>query len=170
MEGYRHAMARAGLAAEPDPNETELGGDEEHFAERFLERFAEATAVVCTTAAMAREVIAAAEAAGRRVPEDLSVLSAQPGAMREGDPRARLTAVDPRWEAVMEKSLDLIEEIRETGRYGVTRVCVTPSLIEGDSLGPPRERRGNRAGEGRTRGEGSDGCRGAEAEPSSLQT
>ena len=98
-----------------------------------------ATAVICAGYHTPRAIIALADAAGWRVPEDLSVAGRGHSRMRPEDSAYTLTCLDYDNDQIVDLCFEMLAKQARTRRYGVARALVQMAIQEGLSLGPARD-------------------------------
>ena len=98
-----------------------------------------ATAIVCTLAGQAMNIISVADMIGIRVPEDLSVVCMVSGPMRVWKPDQRLTGIEYDLDHVVRICFYLLDEQMRTRKSLLSLVRVKALFAKGDSLAPPRK-------------------------------
>lgn len=141
LKGHELAMSEAGLEVDYEAVEHSLSIPEGDLGglRSFLERFSDATAIICMSVWRAQHLISVTDLLGISVPEELSVVSHGPGPMRTHTPTKTLTCLERNFEKIVKLSFDILIEQIETRRNPVGRILVKPYLIEGHSLAPPRQ-------------------------------
>ncbi len=121
----------------------------------YLERFSDATAIICMWGAMSPTIVEVATIMGLNVPGDLSITAH--GASTLGSKRdIMMTCLEYDMDGLINDAIDLLEEQKSTGRVDRTCILSNPILREGGSLAPPLE-----TGEG-IEGARRDSARGAQ--------
>jgi GntR family transcriptional regulator of arabinose operon len=141
LSGHERAMAEAGLAVNRDALQLSVansGAQTMRSLREFIERFSEATAIVTMSGSDALSIIEVADMLGIRVPEDLSVATLAPGLSNPLDSDKRLTSLSYDYKRLNAAAFDLLFEMIKTRRSPFTRLALTPSVRQGDTLGPPR--------------------------------
>lgn len=140
-EGFRAAMAAAGL--EVDPRYLRVGGYKRETADQpaheLLALPDRPTAVFAANDLMAIATIDAAADMGLRVPEDLSVVGFD-DVPEAGYLIPSLTTVRPDFDAVAKEALDLL--LAQVGGHDVgdPQRTIAPTLVPRDSVRPPSGR------------------------------
>jgi LacI family xylobiose transport system transcriptional regulator len=138
LDGYRSAMAMAGL--EVDPSLIAFGdfhaeGGNAH-AKRLLERDDRPTAIFAGSDLQALGVLDAARVCGLRVPEDLSVVGYDDLDIAKWTSPALTTVRQPLRE-MAEQAAQLILKLREDDTPTPTRLELSTTLIVRASTAPP---------------------------------
>jgi DNA-binding LacI/PurR family transcriptional regulator len=137
VEGWRRALAEAGAEVPPllPADWTAASG---YWAGQMIARMTEVTAVFAANDHLALGILRALHERGRRVPHDVSVVGFDdvPEAAYFIPP---LTTVRPDFDAVARATLALVlEQIELGGRTTTQRRIIAPTLVERDSVAPPR--------------------------------
>jgi DNA-binding LacI/PurR family transcriptional regulator len=93
------------------------------------------TAVLCACREGARQCIRHAEEGGRRVPDDLSVVSVQRGQRVEGG--VWLAGTVYQWDFIMTTCFDILLGSGNYAGRTIARMTFDPEFITGPSLAPP---------------------------------
>lgn len=130
--GFYHAMKAFGLTPEVVENPWEASTIEYGYqlAREAMEREFPYTAVFCASDAIALGVLQAAEEAGIRVPDQLSLLGFD-NISYAALPRIRLTTVAQQQQRLSEAAFDLLLRlIREKDDAGTTHRIIRPELVQ----------------------------------------
>lgn len=143
--GHTDALRRAGLEGNREAFEFLAGSHGDDFAaiREFLETFDSATAVLSMNESLGFNIVSVADLMGREVPKELSLVTRGITPMSPRDPERVLTGFHHRERRFMEKCIDTLVELLETGSCSASRIALPPVFIEGASLAPPR---GKKAG------------------------
>jgi len=140
LRGYRMTMGDAGLS---DPGLIIFGDfgrvSAEHAVYRLLDRRPDLDAVFAASELMAAGVLSALSKSGRRVPDDVAVVSFEDSPLaRHTNPK--LTAVRQPVEAMGERlARELLALIAQRGREPVKVMLETELLIRESALRPPAD-------------------------------
>ena len=138
--GYEEAMKEVGLPINHDAVRKwyDIPEGDLRLRREYLEKFGDATAIVCATPVKAQNIIAMSDVMGIRIPEDLSIVAHQPENMRPNNPGLRITGMDFNMSSIIATSFELLQEQIKTRECPISRILVKPSIDEGDSVAPPR--------------------------------
>ncbi len=138
---HERAMNEAGLHANREAFSQSAGCaiDDTAAIKDFLDRHADATAILCEKISGAHKLIALADLLGIRVPEDLSIVAQGHGMMRPGDPSSPLYCLQYDMARAAEICLDLLFEMARSRTCPITRAMVRPVFVDGRSLARPRQ-------------------------------
>lgn len=138
-EGFRSAMAQAGLGVDPDL--VREGGFRRHDAEQpardLLDRDDPPTAVFAASDLMAVSVIEAAAALGLRVPEDLSVVGFD-DVPEAAQIRPPLTTVAQPMQQMGASAIGLLVELLAGREVPTTHIRLPTTFVHRHSTAPPR--------------------------------
>ncbi|MFE9204828.1 LacI family DNA-binding transcriptional regulator [Micromonospora sp. NPDC007230] len=137
LSGFTDAVAHFGLASVAHACEPTFDGAAECLR-RVDAELPDATALVVHNEAALGSVLGILHAAGRRVPDDVSVLAICPDDVALGLP-VRLTTVDIPADEVGALAVEMLMNLLD-GRHGAQTRLLAPVLTERDSCGPPRPR------------------------------
>jgi DNA-binding LacI/PurR family transcriptional regulator len=136
IEGWQRALREAGAEIPPlVPGDwTAAAGCR---TGQMLARMPEVTAIFAANDHLALGILRAMHQRGRRVPEEVSVVGFDdvPEAAYLIPP---LTTVRPDFAAVARRSLSVLLDEIESGRPSTERHTIAPTLIERESVAPPR--------------------------------
>ncbi|MEV4655977.1 LacI family DNA-binding transcriptional regulator [Micromonospora sp. NPDC049301] len=137
IEGWREALLAAGV--DPPPlMQGDWSAASGYRCGQLLARMPEVTAVFTANDHLALGVLRALHEAGRRVPDEISMVGFDdvPEAAYFIPP---LTTVRPDFDAVAQASIQLLLAQVESGTAGALRQTIAPSLVSRDSVAaPPR--------------------------------
>lgn len=140
LRGYRRALADAG-----HPPLDSLIASAEKIGLRdtagllpLLAAQHEATAFLCMSLHRAEQVISALMIAGRRVPDDVSVLGTNPPPQPLSTGH-QLTGVGFSSENEIELCIEMLREQMLDKKWRCSTLMVAPFLVEGGTLAPPKE-------------------------------
>lgn len=135
---HRRAMREAGLEVYEESIEwsRQLPYSSLASTREFLERFADASCILALRGSPPN-VKAIADMLGRRVPEDLSIVSASARfAMDPAHPERLFSGYRYPWEKIAAKGFDILEEFLRRGDCETLELLIRPEFIEGHSLAP----------------------------------
>jgi len=138
LRGYRRALTEAGLA----PLDS-LMSSAENISLRntadllpLLTATPGATAFICMSLHRAEQVISALTIAGRRIPDDVSVLGTNPPPQPLSTGH-RLTGAGFSSDNEIELCIQMLREQMLDQKWRCSTLLVAPFLVEGDTLAPP---------------------------------
>ena len=134
LSGFTDAVAHFGLASVAHACEPTFDGAAACLG-RINAELPDATALVVHNEAALGSVLSLLRAAGRRVPEDISVLAICPEDLALGL-SVRMTSIDIPAGEVGALAVELVMNLLD-GRHGAQTRLLAPTLTERDSCGPP---------------------------------
>ncbi|MER7480207.1 LacI family DNA-binding transcriptional regulator [Streptomyces sp. NPDC126510] len=135
-EGWRQALESAGVAA-PEPSGKGWDAQSGYEAGEKLARDPEATAILCGNDDLALGVLRALHHAGRRVPEDVSVIGFD-DAPHSAYLTPSLTTVRMDFQGLGRAAFGLLRARLDTDRRASVAVPAEPALVLRESAGPRR--------------------------------
>jgi DNA-binding LacI/PurR family transcriptional regulator len=135
LEGWRSTLEEAGVEI-PPPISGDWSPESGYRAGQMLARIPEVTAVFAANDHLALGILSALREAGRRVPDDISLVGFDdiPEASFFLPP---LTTVRPDFAAVAHKTFLLLSEQIEGASQDLGRHTLAPTLVKRHSTGPP---------------------------------
>lgn len=144
FRGFELAMNEAGLPVNYEMNERLKSipdGDLVTLRE-LLETLPDVTAIVCDRVQQIHDIVTIADMTGRSIPDDLSVVGAYTH-LRLHTKDEFSTGIQYPSHEIIKACFTLLFDMMKTRKSPISRVLISPQIIDGDSLAPPRREKGS---------------------------
>jgi DNA-binding LacI/PurR family transcriptional regulator len=136
LKGYRAAMKESGLEVNEEAIEDSLSIPLGNLPQikKHLEKYNDVTAIVSSLYIRSRNLVSVCDLIGKKVPEDISIVSRDSSPMRLENPDEVFTCFEYETRKAVATAFDILRELIETGTCKFSRVMIPPTLKEGQSL------------------------------------
>jgi len=140
LEGYQSAMREAGFTPNMEAAEASLELIDRNIKilERFLERYADATAIVLPWMDLTDDLVTTLYSMGRRIPEDVSLVGRGYTFKRPDGTIVPVTRLHPNYDRSSNECFNILIEQMRTRRCAVSHILLLPDILKGESVAPLR--------------------------------
>jgi DNA-binding LacI/PurR family transcriptional regulator len=137
FRGHAEAMRAAGLTVNEDAARFVISDTES--LRTFLERFGDATAIICGAGHVAWKIVLMAETLGISVPRQLSIMAPGPAWIQDHGPLKLISGVGFDSGYAARLCFEEIERQAVERTVRCSRHVLGPRLVEGSTVAPPRQ-------------------------------